>query len=87
MNESKDTSGQKKEIKIHVPNDTRTTYANSVKINVTDEEVMLQFAFLKPDQGTGTLVGDIVLSPKHAMRFQKALDDTLKKHFTRHLPE
>jgi ssRNA-specific RNase YbeY (16S rRNA maturation enzyme) len=78
---------QKKEIKIQIPNDLRTTYANSVKINVTDEEVMLQFAFVKVEQGTGSLVGDIVLSPKHAMRFQKALDETLKKHFTRHLPE
>lgn len=78
---------QKKEIKIQVPNDMHTTYANSVKIHVTDEEVMLQFALVKAEQGTGTLVGDIVLSPKHAMRFQKALDDTLKKHFTRHLPE
>lgn len=78
---------EKKEIKVQIPPDTKPTYANSVKINVTDEEVMLQFAYLRPDQGTGILVGDMVLSPKHAMRFQKALDDTLKKHFTRHLPQ
>lgn len=78
---------EKKEIKIQIPNDVKPVYSNSVKINVTDEEVMLQFAYLKPDQGTGALVGDVVLSPKHAMRFQKALDETLKKHFTRHLPE
>ncbi len=77
----------KKEIQIQVPRDMKPMYANSVKINVTDEEVMLQFAYLRPDQGTGVLVGDMVLSPKHAMRFQKALDETLKKHFTRHLPE
>ena len=83
MNDEK----QKKEIKIQMPADLKPNYANSVKINVTDEEVMLQFAFLRPEQGMGTLVGDIVLSPKHAMRFQKALDETLKKHFTRHLPE
>ena len=83
MNEEK----QKKEIKIQVPGDLKPTYANSVKINVTDEEVILQFAFLRPEQNTGSLVGDLVLSPKHAIRFQKALDDTLKKHFTRHLPE
>ncbi len=85
MNEENKT--QKKEIQIQIPNDLKPTYTNSVKINVTDEEVMLQFAYLRPEQGTGTLVGDIVLSPKHAMRFQKALDETLKKHFTRHLPE
>jgi len=78
---------ERKEIQIQVPKDTKPTYANSVKIHVTDEEVTLQFVHLRPDQGTGVLVGDIVLSPKHAMRFQKALDETLKKHFTRHLPE
>jgi ssRNA-specific RNase YbeY (16S rRNA maturation enzyme) len=78
---------QQKEIKIQMPPDHKPTYANSVKINVTDEEVLLQFAYLRPDQGTGVLIGDIVLSPKHAMRFQKALDETLKKHFTRHLPQ
>jgi hypothetical protein len=78
---------QPKEIKIQVSPDTKPVYTNSVKINVTDEEVLLQFAYLRPDQGTGLLVADIVLSPKHAMRFQKALDETLKKHFTRHLPK
>ena len=75
------------QIQITVPIDLKPTYANSVKINVTDEEVMLQFAYLRPEQGKGLLVSEIVLSPKHAIRFQRALDDTLKKHFTRHLPE
>lgn len=78
---------EKKEIKIQIPNDIRPTYANSVKIHVTDEEVGLQFAFVRAEQGTGTLVGDIILSPKHAIRLQKALDETVKKHFTRHLPQ
>lgn len=62
-------------------------YANSVKVNVTDEEVILQFAMIRADEGRGVLVSELVLSPKHAIRFQKALDDTLKKHFTRHLGE
>ncbi len=86
MNEDKKELKQK-EIKIHIPADIKPTYANSVKINITDEEVILQFAYIRADQGTGMLIGDMVLSPKHAMRFQKALDETLKKHFTRHLPE
>ena len=75
-----------KQIQISIAPDHRPTYANSVKINVTDEEVMLQFALVRPDEGRGQLVSEMVLSPKHAMRFQKALDETLKKHFTRHLP-
>jgi len=78
---------QQKQIQIAVSQDAKPTYANSVKINVTDEEVMLQFALVHPEEGRGLLVSEIVLSPKHAIRFQKALDDTLKKHFTRHLAE
>ena len=74
-----------KQIQIAVSADAKPTYANSVKINVTDEEVMLQFALVRPEEGRGVLVSEMVLSPKHAIRFQKALDDTLKKHFTRHL--
>ena len=86
MNEEKKDK-VKKEIKIQIPNNMKPAYTNSVKIHVTAGEVMFQFVYLRPDQGTGVLVGDMVLSPKHAMRFQKALDETLKKHFTRHLPE
>lgn len=82
-----ETTQQKKQIQISVSPDSKPIYANSVKINVTDEEVMFQFALVRPDEGRGVLVSELVLSPKHAMRFQKALDDTLKKHFTRHLPQ
>jgi Protein of unknown function (DUF3467) len=78
---------EQKNIHIQVNSDTKPTYANSVKVNVTDEEVILQFAMIQAEEGRGVLVSELVLSPKHAIRFQKALDDTLKKHFTRHLPE
>lgn len=78
---------QQQNIQIVVGPDSKPIYANSVKVNVTDEEVILQFAMIRPEEGRGLLVSEIVLSPKHAIRFQKALDDTLKKHFTRHLGE
>jgi hypothetical protein len=78
---------EQKQVKINVPADSKPVYVNSIRINVTDEEVMLQCALVQPNEGRGTLVSELVLSPKHAMRFQKALDETLKKHFTRHLPE
>lgn len=77
---------EQKTINISIPHDHKPGYANTVKVNVTDEEVILQFAYIR-EQGQGTLVSELVLSPQHAMRFQKALDDTLKKHFTRHLPQ
>jgi len=82
-----DTTPEQKQIQISVAPDHKPTYANSVKINVTDEEVMLQFALVRPQEGRGSLVSEVVLAPKHAIRLQKALDDTLKRHFTRHLDE
>jgi hypothetical protein len=78
---------QPQNIQISVSPEAKPMYANSVKVNVTDEEVILQFAMIRADEGRGVLVSELVLSPKHAIRFQKALDDTLKKHFTRHLGE
>ncbi len=80
-------SMEQKNIQITTSPDAKPSYANSVKVHVTDEEVILQFAMIRAEEGRGVLVSEIVLSPKHAIRFQKALDDTLKKHFTRHLPE
>lgn len=74
-----------KNIQVQVPHDAKPHYANIVKVQVTDEEVVLQFAMVRPEEGRGVVVSEIVLSPKHAMRFQKALDETLKKHFTRYV--
>ena len=78
---------EQKQVQIAVTPDTKPAYVNTIKINVTDEEVVLQCAFVRPQEARGVLVSELVLSPKHAIRFQKALDETLKKHFTRHLPQ
>ena len=82
-----DEAKQPQQIQMTVPGDAKPHYVNSIKINVTDEEVILQCAMVRAQEGRGVMVSELVLSPKHAMRFQKALDDTLKKHFTKHLPK
>ncbi len=76
---------EEKQITIQVPTDYKPTFANSVKVHVTDEEVALEFVYMRHDEARGVLTHEVVLTPQHAMRFQKALDETLKKHFTRHL--
>jgi len=78
---------EQKQVQLSVSPETKPTYVNTIKINVTDEEVVLQCAFVRPQEARGVLVSELVLSPTHAIRFQKALDETLKKHFTRHLPK
>jgi len=73
------------QFQINVPQEQKPLFANSVQINVTNEEVILQFIYIRPRTTQGALVSEIALAPAHAMRFQKALDETLKKHYTKHL--
>lgn len=74
-----------RELKITVPDKHTPTYANSVQINVSNEEVTLQFLFVRPNTEHGLLVSEVIITPNHAMRLQKALDETVKKHFTKHI--
>ncbi|MEK7080035.1 MAG: DUF3467 domain-containing protein, partial [Patescibacteria group bacterium] len=57
------------------------------QVTVSDDSVIIQFAYVRPNTATGTLISEIALSPKHAIEFSRALDATIKQHFTRHLGE
>lgn len=76
-----------KQISITIPADTKPAFTNATQTTVTDDAVVLQFAYMRPNAEAGQLIAEIVLSPKHAIDFCSSLDATLKKHFTRHLPE
>lgn len=74
-----------KRISIRVPNETVPSFSNATQVTVSDDSVVLQFAYLRPNTTDGHLIAEIVLSPKHAIDFSRALDATIKQHFTRHL--
>jgi hypothetical protein len=76
---------EKKQIAITAPANTLATFVNATQVTVSDDSVIIQFAYVRPNTTAGQLVSEIVLSPKHAIEFNKALDATIKKHFTRHL--
>lgn len=76
-----------KPITISVPADTKPSFANATQVTVSDDAVIIQFAFVRPNTVAGQLLSEIILSPKHAIDFSRALDATIKKHFTRHLEE
>ena len=78
---------ENKQIQVKVKEGHTPSFANSVQINVADEEVVLQFLFVRRNTNQATLVSEVVLTPQHAIKFGKALDDTIKKHFTKHLPK
>lgn len=76
---------EKKQIEIVTPPNTNATFVNATQVTVSDDAVIIQFAYVRPNTTVGQLVSEIVLSPKHAIEFSKALDNTIKQHFTRHL--
>lgn len=68
-----------------MPQDATPAFSNATQVNVSDDSVILQFAYLRPNSPNGQLISEVVLSPKHAIDFSRALDATIKQHFTRHL--
>ena len=74
-----------KRISIRVPSETAPTFSNATQVTVSDDSVVLQFAYVRPNTTDGQLISEIVLSPKHAIDFSRSLDATIKQHFTRHL--
>lgn len=78
---------QAKQIAITMPPDAKASFANVTQVTVSDDSVIIQFAYVRPNTTAGNLIAEIALSPKHAIEFSRALDGTIKKHFTRHLAE
>ncbi|KND47395.1 MAG: hypothetical protein AB199_03125 [Parcubacteria bacterium C7867-004] len=78
---------KKKQLPIVLPRDSRAHYVNATQVTVSDDSVIIQFAYVRPGSKEGQLVSEIALSPKHAIDFSRSLDSTIKKHFTRHLDE
>jgi len=76
-----------KHITIKIPETAVPAFSNATQVTVSDDSVVIQFAYVRPDTVSGLLVTEIVLSPKHAIDFSRALDTTIKEHFTRHLRE
>ncbi len=76
---------EKPPITIVVPEHTNPSFSNATQVTVSDDSVVIQFAYVRPDASVGHLISEMVLSPKHAIDFSRALDATIKQHFTRHL--
>jgi hypothetical protein len=76
---------ESKQIAIAIPSNASPSFSNATQVTVSDDSVVIQFAYVRPDTTAGHLISEIVLSPKHAIDFSRALDRTIKQHFTRHL--
>ncbi len=76
-----------KQITVTMPPDAKAAFSNATQVTVSDDSVIIQFAYVRPNTTTGQLIAEIALTPKHAIDFNRALDATIKEHFTRHLNE
>lgn len=75
------------EIQVSMPPNATASFVNATQVTVSEDAVILQFAYVRPNTTSGQLVAEIALSPKHAIQFSKTLDGTIKQHFTRHLTD
>lgn len=76
----------RKEIRV-ATEDTAPMFSNATQVSVSDDSVVFQFAYVRPNAPAGKLLAEVILSPKHAINFSRSLDSTIKKHFTRHLEQ
>lgn len=76
---------ERKPIPVTIPTTALPSFANATQVTVSDDSVIVQFAYVRPQSTTGQLISEMVLTPKHAIHFSRSLDATIKKHFTRHL--
>lgn len=77
----------RKPVTIAIPTDAKPAFANATQVTVSDDSVIIQFAYVRPTTPSGQLIAEVILTPKHAIDFNRALDATIKKHFTRHLAD
>lgn len=77
-----DNTEKKVELQIIAPEKVQSpVFANIAQINVTDREVVIDFAFVQPNTSQGILVAKVVLTPDHAKILATTLSVTIEKHY------
>jgi hypothetical protein len=77
-----DESDRKKGPKIQLQLDEETaqgTYSNLVLINHTENEFLLDFAFLQPANARAKVCARIISSPRHTKRLLRALQKNIER--------
>lgn len=68
-------------LEIQLNNDVaQGTYANLAVVNHTDAEVTLDFIYVQPQELRGTVRSRIIVSPRHAKRLLRALQENVERY-------
>lgn len=75
---------EKKELQIEIDEVTsQGMYCNLAFLTHSEQEFIMDFMFLSPQQSKAKVRSRIITSPKHAKRFLSALADNLQKYEAR----
>jgi len=75
-----DNQGQRK-IQIKMSDDVlKGSYANAMQVAHTQEEFIMDFMNLSPQQGVGIVNSRVIISPGHLKRLIAALQTNLKQY-------
>lgn len=81
------TEPEKKELQIEIDEATaQGIYSNLAFLTHSEQEFILDFIFMSPQQPKAKVRSRIITSPKHAKRFSMALLDNIKKYESRFGP-
>jgi hypothetical protein len=82
-----DDPKQKPKLQIQLDDEiAQGSYANLVLINHTENEFVLDFAFLMPGTPRAKVRSRIISTPRHAKRLLLALQKNLERYEARHGP-
>ena len=78
---------EKKELQIEIDEATaQGIYSNLAFLTHSEQEFIMDFIFMSPQQPKAKVRSRIITSPKHAKRFFMALMDNIKKYESRFGP-
>lgn len=72
---------QQQKMQIKMTDDVlKGTYANAMQVGHTQEEFMIDFMNLAPQQGVGIVNARVIISPGHLKRIIAALQDNVQRY-------
>lgn len=84
MSDTQGDTPKKRQLRLEIPNNLSATYANGVVISQTNNEVILDFIQLLPNDPRTRVQHRIVMTPTHAKMFLKALETNLARYEAKH---
>ncbi len=84
MSNNPQSTGNKREIKLHMPQDMNAVYSNLALISSTKNELIFDFAQMLPPDPRAKVQARVVMSPQHAKLLLNSLQRNLERYEAQH---